>query len=126
MSSPSVKEAGKELIVVESIAIVNGCVKGAVVVEDSRDAVDCASDAKVPVAVVAGVAEGEDAAEGASVAGDGKSAEADDVEISCFLSLSMLSSSFGLGEGETERWLCGQSCLHHCFPQLNHPILAAN
>ena len=65
MSSPSVKGA-------ESVA---RDVEGAVVVEDSGDVVECASDAKAPVPFVAGDREGEDVAEGASVAGDGDSLE---------------------------------------------------
>ena len=69
MSSPSVKGA-------ESVADVAGDVEGAVVVEDSEDA----------EAVVARDWGGEDVEEDASDAvidGDGESAEAENLEISC-------------------------------------------
>ena len=71
MSSPSVKGVELGLIV---IGVVDD-VEGAVVVEDSGDVVECASDAKAPVPFVAGDWEGGDVAEGASVAGDGDNLE---------------------------------------------------
>ena len=121
-----------------SVALVDGDVQGAVVVEDL---------------------EGEDVVEGASeavLAEDGETAKADNLEISCvdfgsyvfvsfffssmvslvllsffwsslsflrfFLPFSMLSSFFGLTGG---LWFCGQCCLHippvnqlHCSSQL--------
>ena len=84
MSSPSVKGA-------ESVA---RDVEGAVVVEDSGDVVECASDAKAPVAVMAVDCEGEAVTEGSSVAGDGESNEADTLEI-----------SFIILRTDTEHWL---------------------
>ena len=66
MSSPSVKGVELGLIV---IGVVARDVEGAVVVEDSGDVVECASDAKAPVPFVAGDWEG------ASVAGDGDNLE---------------------------------------------------
>ena len=40
-----------------------------------------------------------------------------------FLTCSMLSSSFALGEGETVLWLWTQSLLHNCFGRLNQLIV---
>ena len=71
MSSPSVKGVELGLIV---IGVVDD-VEGAVVVEDSGDVAERASDAKAPVPFVAGDWEGGDVAEGASVAGDGDNLE---------------------------------------------------
>ena len=51
MSSPSVKGGELGLIV---IGVVARDVEGAVVVEDSGDVVECASDAKAPIPFVAG------------------------------------------------------------------------
>ena len=66
MSSPSVKGVELGLIV---IGVVARDVEGAVVVEDSGDVVECASDAKAPLPFVAGDWEGGD------VAGDGDNLE---------------------------------------------------
>ena len=75
MSSPSVKGVELGLIVIGVVDVVARDVEGAVVVEDSGDVVECASDAKAPVPFVAGDWEGGDVAEGASVAGDGDNLE---------------------------------------------------
>ena len=75
MSSPSVKGVELGLIVIGVVDVVAKDVEGAVVVADSGDVVVSASDAKAPVAVIAVDWEGEDVAEGASVAGDGDNLE---------------------------------------------------
>ena len=56
--------------------------EGAVVFDNSGDVVECASESKALVTVVAVDSEDEDVAEGTVVAGDGESVNADSLEIS--------------------------------------------